>query len=104
MALWRSLPESNEVARDISNCKVMDPKVIKSHLGENNIFWIAERPLAENTLLYHSAKLEDVVLLIEFNIKNNNANNTITVSVKTSETFIVPKFFRIVESLLAPPV
>jgi len=105
LGLWRSLPETNEVSKEIANCKTTDAKIIKNHLDDNHIYFIAERTLSEDTFLYHSAKLEDVLILVEFKIKNNaDAQRSVAVSVKTSEMFIVPKFFRIVESLLAPPI
>ena len=105
LGLWRSLPEANEVAKEVPNCKTTDPKVVKAHLADNHIFFVADRALPDNVCLYHSAKLEDVSLLVEFSFKGNaDATKSCTVSVRTSETYIIPKFFRIVESLLAPPI
>mmetsp|Transcript_80939 Transcript_80939/g.121662 ORF Transcript_80939/g.121662 Transcript_80939/m.121662 type:complete len:548 (+) Transcript_80939:1021-2664(+) len=65
LGTWKSLPDSSEVSKSIQKVRTNNASAIQQFLGQNNIFTIACRPLNEKTVLYMSAKLQQVPILIE---------------------------------------
>uniref|UniRef100_A0A7N0RDG1 Beta-adaptin-like protein n=1 Tax=Kalanchoe fedtschenkoi TaxID=63787 RepID=A0A7N0RDG1_KALFE len=97
---WRSLPDTNEVAKDFPNAVVKKMETTLDRLGQLNMFFIAKRKQANQDVFYLSAKLpREIPLLIELTTVIGTPG--VKCAVKTPSPEMVPLFFETVEALLA---
>ena len=75
LALWKSLPDTNECTQSLASRSAQTVDDIKSVLGSANIFYIAARTVNKATnsqAIYFSAKCKGQTLLFEVKIEGNN--------------------------------
>ncbi|XP_076907654.1 beta-adaptin-like protein B, partial [Bidens hawaiensis] len=96
---WKSLPDSNEVSKDIPSIVINNIDATIERLSSSNMFFIAKRKNGNQDVLYLSAKIpRDIPFLIEL--------TTIVVApglkcaVKTPNPEMVPLFFEALETIL----
>ncbi|XP_010266891.1 PREDICTED: beta-adaptin-like protein C [Nelumbo nucifera] len=96
---WKSLPDSNEVTKDISGAVVNSIEATLDRLAASNIFFIAKRRHANQEVLYLSAKiLRGTSFLIELTAVVGIPG--VKCAIKTPGPDMAPLFFEAMETLL----
>lgn len=96
---WKSLPDSNEVAKDLHGAIIHSMDATVEHLAEANVFFVAKRRNANKEILYMSAKgPRGVPLLIELTASVGVPG--VNCAVKTPSPEVAPLFFEAMETLL----
>lgn len=96
---WKSLPDSNEVAKDLPGAIIHGMDSAIEHLAEANVFFVAKRRNANKDILYMSAKgPRGVPLLIELTASVGVPG--VNCAVKTPSPELAPLFFESMEALL----
>lgn len=96
---WRSLPDSNEVPKDLPGIVINNAEATLDQLAASNMFFIAKRKNANQDVFYFSAKIpRGVPFLIELTTVIGNPG--VKCAIKTPNPDIAPLFFEALESLL----
>ncbi|KAK9164585.1 hypothetical protein Syun_005487 [Stephania yunnanensis] len=96
---WKSLPDSNEVVKDLPNVVVNSVEATLDRLAASNMFFIAKRRHANQEVLYLSAKIpRGIPVLIELTAVIGIAG--VKCAIKTPNAEMAPLFFESVEALL----
>lgn len=96
---WRSLPDSNEVLKDLPGVVVSNVEAMLDLLAASNMFFIAKRKNANQDVFYFSAKIPPgVPFLIELTTVIGNPG--VKCAIKTPNPDIAPLFFEAIETLL----
>ncbi|XP_031259500.1 beta-adaptin-like protein C [Pistacia vera] len=96
---WRSLPDSNEVLKDLPGIVVSNVEATLDRLAASNMFFIAKRKHANQDVFYFSAKIpRGIPFLIELTTVIGNPG--IKCAIKTPNPEMAPLFFEAIESLL----
>ncbi|KAJ7959722.1 Beta-adaptin-like protein [Quillaja saponaria] len=96
---WRSLPDSNEVSKDLSGIVLNSIEATLDRLAASNMFFIAKRKHANQDVFYFSAKMpRGIPLLIELTTVVGSPG--IKCAIKTPSPEMAPVFFEAIETLL----
>ncbi|KAK8968249.1 Beta-adaptin-like protein C [Platanthera guangdongensis] len=96
---WKSLPDSNEVTKDLPGAIIHNMDATVEHLAEANVFFVAKRRNANKEILYMSAKgPRGVPLLIE--LTGSVGVPGVNCAVKTPSPEVAPLFFEAMDTLL----
>ncbi|XP_074583491.1 beta-adaptin-like protein C [Curcuma longa] len=96
---WKSLPDTNEVGKDLPNSIINNVDATIEHLAAYNIFFVAKRRNANKDLLYLSAKIpRGIPFLIELTCVLGVVG--VKCAVKTPSPEMAPLFFEAMETLL----
>ncbi|KAK8954812.1 Beta-adaptin-like protein C [Platanthera zijinensis] len=96
---WKSLPDSNEVTKDLPGAIIHNMDATVEHLAEANVFFVAKRRNANKEILYMSAKgPRGVPLLIE--LTGSVGVPGLNCAVKTPSPEVAPLFFEAMDTLL----
>eukprot|EP00850_Spirogloea_muscicola_P016030 SM000127S26646 [mRNA] locus=s127:194449:199597:+ [translate_table: standard] len=98
---WKSLPDANEVTRELPESIISNLDVTLERLASKNVFFVAKRRLKDTNkdAIYTSVKLvSNVALLVEFTFASGIPG--VTCAVKTPSVEYTPLFFESVEKLL----
>ncbi|KAJ4975158.1 hypothetical protein NE237_000264 [Protea cynaroides] len=96
---WKSLPDSNEVTRDLPGVVVNSVEATLDRLAASNMFFIAKRRHANQEVLYLSAKIpQGVPFLIELTAVVGIPG--VKCAIKTPNPEMAPLFFEAIEALL----
>lgn len=96
---WRSLPDSNEVLKDLPGVVVSNVEATLDLLAASNMFFIAKRKNANQDVFYFSAKIPPgVPFLIELTTVIGNPG--VKCAIKTPNPDMAPLFFEAIETLL----
>ncbi|CAL9192301.1 unnamed protein product [Musa hybrid cultivar] len=96
---WKSLADSNEVGKDLSNSIIGGVDATIEHLTASNVFFVAKRRNANKELLYLSAKLpRGIPILIELTAVVGVPG--VKCAVKTPSPEMAPLLFEAMEALL----
>lgn len=99
MQTWKSLADSNEVGKDLSNSIIGGVDATIEHLTASNVFFVAKRRNANKELLYLSAKLpRGIPILIELTAVVGVPG--VKCAVKTPSPEMAPLLFEAMEALL----
>ncbi|GBG71965.1 hypothetical protein CBR_g10902 [Chara braunii] len=100
---WKSLPDANEVSKDLANAVISNVDALLEKLLNNNIFFIARRHLAATNqdALYLSSKIPpNTPLLVELTAVIGFPG--VKCACKTAMPEMAPLFFESMEVLLKP--
>ncbi|XP_072999854.1 beta-adaptin-like protein C [Typha latifolia] len=96
---WKSLPDANEVTKDLVNSVINSVDSTIEHLTGSNVFSVAKRKNANKDVLYLSAKIpRGIPLLIELTATVGVPN--VKCAVKTPNPEMAPLLFEAMETLL----
>ncbi|PKU68362.1 beta-adaptin-like protein B [Dendrobium catenatum] len=96
---WKSLPDSNEVAKDLSSAIIHSIDSTVENLAATNVFFVAKRRNANKDILYMSAKgPRGIPFLIELTASVGAPG--IKCAVKTPSLEMAPLLFDAMEALL----
>ncbi|KAK6941201.1 Clathrin adaptor, alpha/beta/gamma-adaptin, appendage, Ig-like subdomain [Dillenia turbinata] len=96
---WKSLPDSNEVLRDLPGLVINSMELTLDKLAASNMFFIAKRKNANREVIYLSAKIcQGIPILIEITAAVGTPG--VRCAVKTSSPEMAPLFFEAIEALL----
>ncbi|XP_068308401.1 beta-adaptin-like protein B [Pyrus communis] len=96
---WRSLPDTNEITKDLPGIVVSNVEATLDRLAATNMFFIAKRKHANQDVFYFSAKIpRGIPFLIELTTVVNNPG--VKIAIKTPSPEIAPLFFEAMETLL----
>ncbi|KAJ0857241.1 putative clathrin/coatomer adaptor, adaptin-like, coatomer/calthrin adaptor appendage [Helianthus annuus] len=96
---WKSLPDSNEVTKDISSIVINDIDATIERLSSSNMFFIAKRKNGNHNVLYLSAKIpRGIPFLIE--LTTDVGVPGLKCAVKTPNPEMAPLFFEALETIL----
>ncbi|XP_010940671.1 beta-adaptin-like protein C [Elaeis guineensis] len=96
---WKSLPDANEVSKELTNSVVNSVDVTLERLGASNVFFVAKRRNTNKELLYLSAKIpRGISFLIELTVVVGIPG--VKCAVKSSSPELAPLFFEAMETLL----
>ncbi|RRT59060.1 hypothetical protein B296_00046109 [Ensete ventricosum] len=96
---WKSLPDSNEAGKDLSNSIIHSVDATIEHLTASNVFFVAKRRNADKELLYLSAKIpRGIPFLIELMAVLGVPG--VKCAVKTQSPEMAPLLFEAMETLL----
>ncbi|KAF6176253.1 hypothetical protein GIB67_023544 [Kingdonia uniflora] len=96
---WKSLPDSNEVTKDLPGIVVNSVEATLDRLASSNMYFIAKRRHANQEVLYLSAKIsKGIPLLIELTAVVGLPS--IKCAIKTPNPEMAPLFFEAMEGLL----
>ncbi|KAG6488457.1 hypothetical protein ZIOFF_049700 [Zingiber officinale] len=96
---WKSLPDTNEVGKDLPNSIINNVDATIEHLAASNIFFVAKRRNANKDLLYLSAKIpRGIPFLIELTCVLGVVG--VKCAVKTPNPEMAALFFEAMETLL----
>eukprot|EP00262_Sarcandra_glabra_P005658 TRINITY_DN17408_c0_g1_i1.p1 TRINITY_DN17408_c0_g1~~TRINITY_DN17408_c0_g1_i1.p1 ORF type:complete len:900 (+),score=197.12 TRINITY_DN17408_c0_g1_i1:47-2746(+) len=96
---WKSLPDSNEITKDLLSAVINSVEVTLDHLAATNLFFIAKRRHANQEVLYLSAKLpRSIPFLIELTAVVGTPG--VKCAIKTPSPEMAPLFFEAMEALL----
>ncbi|KGN43495.1 beta-adaptin-like protein C [Cucumis sativus] len=96
---WRSLPDSNEVIRDLPTILINNVEAIVERLAATNMFFIAKRKHANQDVFYFSTKIpRGIPFLIELTTVIGSPG--LKCAVKTPNIDMAPLFFEALEILL----
>lgn len=99
MQTWKSLPDLNEVGKDLSNSIIHSVDATIEHLTASNVFFVAKRRTADKELLYLSAKIPGgIPFLIELMAVLGVPG--VKCAVKTQSPEMAPLLFEALETLL----
>ncbi|KAL7610566.1 beta-adaptin-like protein C [Lactuca sativa] len=95
---WRSLPDSNEVSKEIRGILINNVDATIEELASSNMFFIAKRKKKNQEVLYLSAKLpRGIPLLIELTAVLGSPG--VKCALKTPSPEMAPLFFEALETL-----
>nr|XP_043630430.1 beta-adaptin-like protein B [Erigeron canadensis] len=95
---WKSLPDSNEVSRDIPGIVINNVDTTLEQLSASNMFFIAKRKNANQDVLYLSAKIPQAVpFLIELTAVLGVPG--LKCAIKTPNPEMAPLFFEALETV-----
>lgn len=96
---WKSLPDSNEVLRDLPGVVINSVEAILDKLAAYNMFFIAKRKNANQEVLYLSAKIpRGIPFLIELTAAMGVPG--VKCAIKTPSPEMAALFFEAIETLL----
>ncbi|RWR89005.1 Clathrin/coatomer adaptor [Cinnamomum micranthum f. kanehirae] len=96
---WKSLPDSNEIAKDLQSVVINSVDVTIDRLAASNVFFIAKRRNMNQEVLYLSAKApRGIPFLIELTGVVGIAG--VKCAIKTPNPEMAPLFFEAMEALL----
>ncbi|XP_068659532.1 beta-adaptin-like protein C [Aristolochia californica] len=96
---WKSLPDSNEITKDLPNHVIKSMDVTIEHLAASNVFFIAKRRNMNQEVLYLSAKApRSTPFLVEITAVVGTPG--VKCAVKTPNPEMAPLFFEGIEALL----
>ncbi|KAF8410374.1 hypothetical protein HHK36_002902 [Tetracentron sinense] len=96
---WKSLPDSNEVTKDLPGVVVNSVEATLDRLAASNMFFIAKRRHANQEVLYLSAKIpREIPFLIELTAVVGIPG--VKCAIKTPSPEVAPLFFEAIEALL----
>ncbi|WOK94922.1 hypothetical protein Cni_G03627 [Canna indica] len=96
---WKTLPDANEVGKDLSNSVINSIDATIEHLTSSNVFFVAKRRNANKDVLYLSAKFpRGIPFLIELTAVVGVPG--VKCAVKTPSPEMAPLFFEAMETLL----
>ncbi|XP_077226962.1 beta-adaptin-like protein C [Tasmannia lanceolata] len=96
---WKSLPDSNEITKDLPSLVINSIEATVEHLAASNVFFIAKRRNMDQEVMYLSAKLpRSIPFLIELTTVLGIPG--IKCAIKTPSPEMAPLFFESVEALL----
>ncbi|KAG6535955.1 beta-adaptin-like protein B [Zingiber officinale] len=96
---WKSLPDTNEVGKDLTNSTINNVDATIEHLAAANVFFVAKRRNANKDLLYLSAKIpQGIPFLIELTAVLGIPG--VKCAVKTPSPDMAAFFFEAMETLL----
>ncbi|KAJ6714439.1 BETA-ADAPTIN-LIKE PROTEIN B [Salix viminalis] len=96
---WRSLPDSNEITKDLPGITVNGVESTLDRLVESNMFFIAKRKHSNQDVFYFSAKIpRGVAFLIELTTVVGTPG--VKCAIKTPNPEMAPLFFEAIETLL----
>ncbi|GMI96232.1 hypothetical protein like AT4G23460 [Hibiscus trionum] len=96
---WRSIPDSNEVQKEIPGIVVSSAEATLDRLAASNMFFIAKRKHANQDVFYFSAKIpRGIPFLVELTTVIGSPG--VKCAIKTPNPEMAPMFFESIESLL----
>ncbi|KAK9045946.1 hypothetical protein V6N11_051849 [Hibiscus sabdariffa] len=96
---WRSLPDTNEVLKELTGIVVTSAEATLDRLAASNMFFIAKRKHANQDVFYFSAKIpQGIPFLIELTMIIGNSG--VKCAIKTPNPEMAPLFFESIETLL----
>ncbi|KAG1359685.1 beta-adaptin-like protein C [Cocos nucifera] len=96
---WKSLPDANEVTKELTNSVVNSVDVTLERLAASNVFFVAKRRNTNKELLYLSAKIpRGIPFLIELTVVVGIPG--VKCAVKSPSPELAPLFFEAMEALL----
>ncbi|XP_039123674.1 beta-adaptin-like protein B [Dioscorea cayenensis subsp. rotundata] len=96
---WKTLPDANEISKDLQNSVIHNVDATTKHLLAHNIFTVAKRNNANKDIIYLSAKLpRGITFLVE--LTSVIGVPGVKCAVKTSNPEMASLFFETMESLL----
>ncbi|KAK1308250.1 Beta-adaptin-like protein C [Acorus calamus] len=96
---WKSLPDSNEIAKDLPGAVIHSMDTTIERLAATNVFFIAKRRRTNEEVLYLSAKAaRGIPFLIELTTVLGTPG--VKCAIKTPNPEMAPLFFEAMESLL----
>ncbi|PWA95092.1 AP-1 complex subunit beta-1 [Artemisia annua] len=96
---WKSIPDSNEVSKDIPGIVINNVDTTIEQLSSSNMFFIAKRKNANQDVLYLSAKIpKGIPFLIELTAVIGVPG--LKCAVKTPSPEMAPLFFEALETIL----
>lgn len=96
---WKSLPDDNEVSKDLTNSVIHSIDATLEHLAASNIFFVAKRKNSKKDVLYLSTKIpRGVPFLIE--LTGELGAPGVKCAIKTPNPEYAPLFFEAIETLL----
>ncbi|PKI48555.1 hypothetical protein CRG98_031052 [Punica granatum] len=96
---WRSLPDTNEVSKDLPGAVVTSAEATLDRMAAFNLFFIAKRKHANQDVFYFSAKIpRGIPFLIELTMVVGVPG--VKCAVKTPNAELAPLFFEAIETLL----
>lgn len=99
MQTWRSLPDSNEVSKDLPGAVVSNVETTLDRMAASNLFFIAKRKHANQDVFYFSAKIpRGVPFLIELTLVVGVPG--VKCAIKTPGPEMAPLFFEALETIL----
>lgn len=99
MQTWRSLPDSNEVPKDLPEAVVTSVETTLDRMAVSNVFIIAKRKHANKDVFYFSAKIpRGIPFLIELTLVVRVPG--VKCAIKTPNPELAPLFFEAIETLL----
>lgn len=99
MQTWRSLPDSNEVSKDLPGAVVTSVEATLERMAASNLFFIAKRKHANQDVFYFSAKIpRGIPFLIELTVVVGVPG--VKFAVKTPNPELAPLFFEAMETIL----
>lgn len=99
MQTWRSLPDSNEVSKDLPGAVVTSVETTLNQMAAKNLFFIAKRKLANQDVFYFSSKIpRGIPFIIELTLAVGVPG--VKCAVKTPNPELTPLFFEAIETLL----
>lgn len=99
MQTWRSLPDSNEVSKDLPEAMLTSMETTLDRMAASNLFFIAKRKHANQDVFYFSAKIpRGIPFLIELTTVIGVPG--VKCAVKTPNPELAPLFFEAMETLL----
>lgn len=96
---WKSIPDTNEIAKDLQSAIIHSVDTAIEHLGASNVFFVAKRKNANKDLLYLSCKgPKGIPFLIE--VTASVGVPGVKCAVKTPSPEMAPLFFEAMEMIL----
>lgn len=96
---WKSLPDANEITKDLPGVVVRNLDATIDHLASSNMFFIAKRKNVNKDLLYLSAKTpRNILFLVELTVLVGTPG--IRCAIKTPSPEMAVMFFETMETLL----
>lgn len=96
---WKSLPDSNEVAKDLSSAIIHSIDSAVENLAASNVFFVAKRRNANKEILYMSAKIpRGIPFLVELTASLGAPG--VKCAAKTPSPEMAPLLFDAIEALL----
>ncbi|KAK4795703.1 hypothetical protein SAY86_028029 [Trapa natans] len=96
---WRSLPDSNEVSKDLPETVVTSVEATLDRMAASNMFFIAKRKHANQDVFYFSAKISrGIPFLVELTLVVGVPG--VKCAIKTPNPELAPLFFETMETLL----
>ncbi|KAL5997025.1 hypothetical protein ACLOJK_007951 [Asimina triloba] len=100
---WKSLPDANEITKDLPSVVINSVDATVDHLSASNVFFIAKRRNMNREVIYLSSKIQSIPFLIELTAALGVPS--VKCAIKTPNLELASLFFEAMESLLndAPP-
>ncbi|KAK4743890.1 hypothetical protein SAY87_010202 [Trapa incisa] len=97
---WRSLPDSNEISKDLPGAVVTSVDATLDQMAASNLFFIAKRKHANQDVFYFSAKIpRGIPFLVELTLAVGVPG--VKCAIKTPNPELAPLFFEAIETLLS---